>query len=183
MYKETDNSFALWTNILNLFSGFRIQRYLNTVFPPVVIAMGTESTQDTEKELAIATVCWKPPNGNCLRIKSAFLCWGLWFSTHFCSGCHSSEKNQEQPLSYLDPLHQKNNWEDACQNLGKAASISNPPSHQITSQPLAFHFAIIMGKLRYGPAYISCLNLWASTENFHFQGGKMFHMLIFVLKE
>lgn len=65
--------------------------------------MGTESTTDTEKELAVAAVCWKLRNRNCLRIKTgvSFAEDSGFLNRVICHGHHFSEKNQEPPLPCL----------------------------------------------------------------------------------
>lgn len=92
--------------------------------------MGMETAPDTEKELAVAgnfhmVIAWGL-NQDVFAEGSGFQNTKL-DSSH--SGCHFLEKNQEQPLSYLVSLYQKNNREVACQNPGISESVWNPPSH------------------------------------------------------
>ena len=77
---KTDNSLWLLEQTALIFFWIlnpEVPEYRSPALPPLphpIIAMRAEPAPDTEKELAIAAVCWKHSNGNCLRIKPAFLC-------------------------------------------------------------------------------------------------------------
>lgn len=130
--------------------------------------MGMETAQDTEKRSWLLLLF----AGNFHMV----IAWGLsqdffaegWFSEDPAGLSHSRyhvvEKNQEQPLSYLVPLYQKNNQEVACQKLGVWASISTLPSHLNISQPLKLHF------IRYAETQIQfCVYLMPDFTNLHLE--------------